>query len=177
MADPPLRPGTTDLNELAITEVDIYLFQQFHNCLANDTMELYQRCRHRWFGLDLRNGVCSQCRYRDRNNISLTFFSAENKLALDLVPSDLQELTQIEEMFIVRVHIYMQVMSIRGAQYKYSGHMVNFFRNIGTMYSQLPRLPEELDVIILRPHNAPIHDRLRRQFRRNFHMRREVIRT
>ncbi len=85
--------------------------------------------------------------------------------------SDLQELIQIEEMFIVRVHVHVQIISICGAQYKYNGYMVNFLRNVGTVYSQLPRLPEELDVIILRPYNAPIYDRLRRQFRCNFHVR------
>ncbi len=68
-------------------------------------------------------------------------------------------------------------MSICGAQYKYSGYVVNFFCNVGTVYSQLLCLPEELDVIILRPCNAPIYDRLRCQFRCNFYVRREVICT
>ena len=140
-------------------------------------MELYQRCYYRWFGLDLRNNVYSQCRYCNRNNIFFIFFSAENKLALSLMPSDLQKFIQIEEMLIVRVYIHVQVISICGAQYKYSGYIVNFLYNVGTVYSQFPRLLKELDVIILRPYNAPIYDRLRRQFRRNFHMRRKVIRT
>ncbi len=76
--------------------------------------------------------------------------------------SDLQKLIQIEEMFIVYVHVHIQVISIYGAQYKYNSYIINFFRNIGTVYSQLLRFLEKLDIIILRPYNVPIYDRLRR---------------
>src|SRR6266699_192289 len=79
-------------------------------------------------------------------------------------------------MFIVRVYVYIQVISIYGTQYKYNGHMVNFLRNIGTVYSQLLSLLEELDMIILCLYNAPIYNCLRRQFRYNFYIRRKVIR-
>ena len=138
-------------------------------------MELYQQYCHRWFELDLRNGIYSQYRYRNRNNTSSTFFSTENKFALGLVPSDLQKFIQIEEIFIVYIYIYIQIISICGAQYKYSGHMVNFFCNVGTIYSQLLCLLEELDVIILCLYNAPIHDRLYRQFRCNFYIQWKII--
>jgi len=40
----------------------------------------------------------------------------------------------VEEMLIARVHVYVQVMSIRGAQFKYAGHVVSFLRDVGTVY-------------------------------------------
>ncbi|RYP53682.1 hypothetical protein DL769_010477 [Monosporascus sp. CRB-8-3] len=54
-------------------------------------------------------------------------------------------------------------------------HIVNFLRDIGTVYSQLPRLREDLDIIVLMSRNASTHLRLRLQFRRNFTVRCQAI--
>ncbi|KAG7410080.1 ATP-dependent DNA helicase PIF1 [Fusarium oxysporum f. sp. raphani] len=59
-------------------------------------------------------------------------------------------------------------MQVRGQQYKYRGHIVHFLRDVGKVYRQLPLLPSELDVILLRPPNASEHADLDRQFRRQF---------
>jgi uncharacterized protein DUF6570 len=50
---------------------------------------------------------------------------------------DLPVFTQFEEMLIARV----EVRQVRGQQYKYSGHVVNFLRNTGKIYDKLPLLP------------------------------------
>ncbi|RYP53681.1 hypothetical protein DL769_010476 [Monosporascus sp. CRB-8-3] len=91
-ADPLFDPGTTDLSQLAITDADAHLCQ-FHDGLAEDVMESCNRCRHRRFAMDLKEGVCSQCRYHDRDSASPLFFSAGNNLAWGVVPPGLQELT------------------------------------------------------------------------------------
>ncbi|KAG7403961.1 hypothetical protein Forpi1262_v018642 [Fusarium oxysporum f. sp. raphani] len=67
-------------------------------------------------------------------------------------------------------------MQVRGQQYKYRGHIVHFLRDVGKVYRQLPLLPSELDVILLRPPNASEHADLDRQFRRQFRVRRPVSR-
>jgi hypothetical protein len=66
-------------------------------------------------------------------------------------------------------------MQIRGQQYKYRGHIVHFLRDVGKVYRQLPLLPPELDVILLRPPNASEHTHLNRQFRRQFRVRRRCL--
>ncbi|KAI8395030.1 hypothetical protein FOFC_21522 [Fusarium oxysporum] len=60
-------------------------------------------------------------------------------------------------MLIARVHVFVNVMQVRGQQYKYRGHIVHFLRDVGKVYSQLPLLPPELDVILLRPPTASEH--------------------
>jgi hypothetical protein len=63
-------------------------------------------------------------------------------------------LTQVEEQLIARVHVHVDVCLFRGQQYKYKGHVINFLRDVGRIYNQLPLLPKDLDIIILRPANA-----------------------
>ncbi len=166
---PAFVPGQTTLDTTAVSPEDADLLQRFCETLNNERMELCLRCRHRWFSMDLKHDVCKSCRSKDSGKPpeSLFFYSAEN-LDFGDVPAHLEPLTQVEEMFIARLHVHVQVFFIRGALFKYRGHFVNFLRDVGKVYSQLPRLPEELDVILLRPKNTSNHPHLQRQFRRDF---------
>ncbi|XP_044718765.1 PIF1-like helicase domain-containing protein [Hirsutella rhossiliensis] len=73
-----------------------------------------------------------------------------------------------EEMLIARVHVHVKVLQVRGAQYKYRGHVVHFLRNVGRHFEELPVLPEELDIVLLRPPNVEGDPRFRQQFARDF---------
>ncbi|KAM4066763.1 ATP-dependent DNA helicase PIF1 [Hirsutella rhossiliensis] len=74
----------------------------------------------------------------------------------------------VEEMLIARVHVHVKVLQVRGAQYKYRGHVVHFLRNVGRLFEELPVLPEELDIVLLRPPNMQGDPRFRQQFARDF---------
>jgi len=181
----------TSLNDIAVTPEDAKLITQFHTELMADKMELCGRCQQRWFNMELQkddNGVdvCQACRRRDipskRNQPGLPplpyFYSAANKLDFGEVPpqlAQLGELTPVEEMLIARVHVHVQVLTVRGAQYKYRGHVVHFLRDVGKVYSQLPCLVRDLEIVILRPSNTADHQHLQRQFRRQFVVRRKVV--
>jgi hypothetical protein len=91
------------------------------------------------------------------------------------VPDHLLVLTQVEEMLIARVHVFLEVRQIRGQQYKYIGHVINFLRDIGTVYRKLPLLPRDLEIVLLRPTNSSTNPRLQRQFARDFRVRRQAI--
>jgi hypothetical protein len=69
------------------------------------------------------------------------------------VSADLPKLTRIEEMLIARVHVFIEVRKVRGQQYHYRGHVVNFLRETGRVYDRLPLLPRDLEVILLRLSN------------------------
>src|SRR6202165_6063709 len=188
---PPFEPGLTSLNDIAVTPEDAKLITQFHTELMADKMELCGRCQQRWFNMELQkdaNGVdvCQACRRRDmpskRNQPGLPplpyFYSAANKLDFGEVPpqlAQLGELTPVAEMLIARVHVHVQVLTVRGAQYKYRGHVVHFLRDVGKVYSQLPCLVRDLEIVILRPSNTADHQHLQRQFRRQFVVRRKVV--
>ncbi|KAG5943861.1 hypothetical protein E4U59_007875 [Claviceps monticola] len=64
------------------------------------------------------------------------FVSEANKLDPGEPPELLEALgplTPLEEWLIARVHTRMQVMTYRGAQYKYRGHIISFPKNVPTM--------------------------------------------
>ena len=103
------------------------------------------------------------------------FFSDENALDFGDIPDDMPKLTQIEEMIIARVHVHVQIFQYRGQQYHYRGHCINFLRDVGSVCTQLPLLPKDLDVIILRPSNATSQPHMVRQFQQQFRVRRAVI--
>lgn len=44
---------------------------------------------------------------------------AGNNLDFGEVPGNLPDLTMVEEMLIARVHVHVEVLQVRGAQYKY----------------------------------------------------------
>ena len=79
-------------------------------------------------------------------------------------------------MLIARVHVSMEVRRVRGQQYKYSGHVVSFLQNVAKVYRQLPRLPRDLDIVMLKPSNAGSDTRLSRQFVRDFRVRQSCVR-
>ncbi|KAM4062541.1 ATP-dependent DNA helicase PIF1 [Hirsutella rhossiliensis] len=99
--------------------------------------------------------ICSRCIGRDRKKAldEPYFFSAANNLDFGEVPGNLPDLTMVEEMLIARIHVHVKVLQVRGAQYKYRGHVIHFLRNIGRLFEELPVLPKELDIVLLRPPN------------------------
>ncbi|KAG7403319.1 ATP-dependent DNA helicase pif1 [Fusarium oxysporum f. sp. rapae] len=66
-------------------------------------------------------------------------------------------------------------MLVRGQQYKYRGHVVHFLREVGLVYNQFPLLPQELNIVLLRPVNTSSHANLSRQFTRQFRVRRQPV--
>lgn len=148
--------------------------QEFHQRIREPRLETCVRCRERWFGLYLnKGGVCNRCIRVDRRK-DIFLFGAENKMQPDPMP-DLPELTQVEEMLISRTHVFLEVRLVRGQQYRYRGHIVHFLRDVGRVYDQLPLLPADIDMILLRPSNTDKVPGLRRQFRRDFRVRRHAI--
>ncbi|KAI0536659.1 hypothetical protein GGR58DRAFT_380385 [Xylaria digitata] len=87
------------------------------------------------------------------------------------VPKHLPQLTQSEQMIIARVHVYVEVRQIRGASYRYRGHVCHFARNVSKIWDQLPLLPDKLDYVIVKTRSA----RLQQQVLQDFRVRRQAI--
>jgi hypothetical protein len=81
------------------------------------------------------------------------FFTADNKMAFGATPAYLSELTLAEELIIARVRTHTEVHQICGGHFKYKGHVCFFLREVGLLYRDLPRLPAELDIVVLRDPN------------------------
>ena len=77
-------------------------------------------------------------------------------------------LTQVEEMLISAVMPIMSVYRLPLGQYGYSGHVVNLPQDVASFSHSLPRLPSQLDVIVVRKEGA-------NQSHRDFRVRRAVV--
>ena len=66
----------------------------------------------------------------------------------------MQGLTQVEEMLISAVLPIMTLYRLPHGQYGYSGHVINQPQDVASFASSLPRLPSDLDVIVVRKEGA-----------------------
>jgi hypothetical protein len=70
------------------------------------------------------------------------------------VPSQLQNLSQVEEMLISRILPIMSIYRLPHGQYGYSGHVLNLPQDVSSFVNSLPRSPTNLDVMIVRKEGA-----------------------
>ena len=179
-SDPPLDLNDPDWRfNPALTGTDWQYLKQFHHALEEEKMEYCVRCREQWFNMGLGDdGVCARCTRVDMKRLlnEPFLYSSENHLdpgnQFDLPP-----LTQVEEMLIARVHVFIEIRQVRGVQYRYKGHIINFLRDTGRVYNTLPLLPQDLELVLLRPSSTSGNPLLSRQFARDFRVRQTVIRT
>ena len=80
----------------------------------------------------------------------------------------LQELTQVEEMLISGVLPIMSLYRLPHGQYAYSGHVINLPQDVASFANTLPRLPSQLDVIVVIKEGAA-------ESHHDFHVRRSVV--
>jgi ATP-dependent DNA helicase PIF1 len=180
-ADPVLDLSTDDWRDnLALTERDYDLFNDFHKKPDKEQLQTCSCCQEKWFHMGLNeHRICSSCQKADNDiNEDLPYlYSAANDMDPGPLPPGLELLTQIEEMLIARVHCFVEVRQVRGVQYKYKGHTVNFLTNTLKVYNRLPLLPQDVDVIVVRPANWNKDPRMRRQFRGDFRVRKPVVKA
>lgn len=67
-----------------------------------------------------------------------------------LVPFQLENLTQVEEMLTARVLPIMRVYIKPGGQRGYSSHCINLPENVAELAHSLPRYPKDLFVIVVK---------------------------
>ena len=81
---------------------------------------------------DSNIGVCKVC-IKDASNLKdLTLpplFSKSNGLNLGPIPNLLPILTAVEEFLIAHIYIHLQVVCVRGQQYRYTGYVCCFGQN------------------------------------------------
>ena len=157
--------------------------EQIRSALQAEHMETCRRCKERWFQMGLATegddiGVCKAC-IRDANSLRdpalPSLFSEGNELDPGPVPSFLPILTAVEKLLIARVYVYLQVVRIRGQQYRYTGHVCCFGQNTPKTWRQLPRLPAELDILIVRPAAVEGGEYLSRRLTKRYTVKRSAI--
>ncbi len=80
----------------------------------------------------------------------------------------MQGLSQVEEMLISLVIPIMSVYRLPHGQYGYKGHVINLPQDITAFATSLPRIPKELDILIVRKKGSD-------NSHRDFKVRRAVV--
>ena len=62
----------------------------------------------------------------------------------------MQGLSEVEQMLISPVIPLMSIYRLPHGQYGYSGHVINLPQDVPSFVMQLPRLPSNLDTVIVR---------------------------
>lgn len=136
-----------------------------------------QRCKESWYHLKLVDGVCNRCRQKDANQTTF-LYSAVNEMDPGDVPSTLPELTAIEQLLIAPIHVSMHIIHVKGAQYRYKGHIMTFLRDVPDVVLRLPRLPRNCNTVLIKPQQTlddPRRGQFAQQFRRSFTVRRGAV--
>lgn len=169
------------LDRQAISESDKALVTRFYREVDKVQLQTCNVCNRSWFDLDVYNDECMDC-LQDRTKHGnmpgfVPLFGNANDLDPGPMPPSLPTLTPIEEMLLARVHCFMEVRQHRGMQYKYRGHICNFAVNTGKVFNRLPLVPQDLDIIILKPPQSEGDDpeAMTRQFQKDYKVRRAVV--
>ena len=80
----------------------------------------------------------------------------------------MQGLSQVEEMLISAVMPIMSLHKLPHGQYGYTGHVVNLPQDVASFARSLPRLPSNLNVLVIRKEGA-------NNTHRDFQVRRQVV--
>jgi len=78
------------------------------------------------------------------------------------------QFTQVDEMLISAVMPIMSIYRLPLGQYGYSGQVVNLSQDVLSFATSLPRLPSEIDVLVVRKEKDQAHQ--------DFCVRRRVVR-
>ena len=88
--------------------------------------------------------ICHQCR-QEKNEHQ---FSASNNMDPGPQPLELSNITQIEEMLIVRINPILQVTHAIGGQFKYKGNTISFPQEVREIAKILLHQIKYLPIII-----------------------------
>jgi hypothetical protein len=140
----------------ALSDQDWQYLKDFQARLEKEVILTHcTRCKETWFNNNVVAGICKKCRTsRDKAKKDDEPFLMSIENSMDpgrAAPPHLPKLTEVEELLIARVHVIVEVHQIRGAQYRYSGHVCNFLRDVGKVYNKLPILPKDLEIVLLKP--------------------------
>ncbi|KAJ7936219.1 hypothetical protein B0H13DRAFT_1589694, partial [Mycena leptocephala] len=107
-------------------------------------------CREEGFNIKLKaSGDYTRCHICRMNTVMIVC-SPSVIVPENLIPGCLKNPTEMEKMLISRVKPVMQVRWTRGRQLCYKDHVINFIQDISVVAETLPRLPEDVDMVIIR---------------------------
>ncbi|KAI9920820.1 hypothetical protein PsorP6_001546 [Peronosclerospora sorghi] len=116
-------------------------------------------CKERWPNMAIRQetGMCRHCHGEYNSNV-IRKFSAANNMDPGPVPAELDGLTYVKSMLIARVHPIIGCHILKGGNYGYRGHGINFPQNVSPIAQELPRLVSSIETLIIRSERPDDND-------------------
>ena len=163
-----------DLQQPAVSDSHWHLIHSFYKKLSKWERQTCDSCNEIGFDLKLNDlNCCSRCQADDR---STRLYSDDNNMDPYPLPPGLPPLSAAAESLIARVHVTMSLGRVKGQQFKYRGLICNFMNNTQKLAERLPRLPQELDILLLKPASISTDDpTVRRAFSQQYRVRRRDI--
>ena len=150
LRETPNERGTSTINRVPLFDQQSVRNKMaaFHAKMNKCTFNHCITCNESFPSLQVsESGQCTRCS-RDKRTCKL--YSSDNGMDPGPVPPQLQGFTQVEEMLISAIMPIMTVHRLPQGQYGYRGHVVNLPQQIEAFATSLPRLPSDLDVVIVR---------------------------
>lgn len=134
------------------SDADIIFMNNFISSIQSYSYHKCGNCNQLHFVQQKPNYVCSQCMKNPHK------FSAVNNMQPGDMPSELKDLTHIEQMLIARVQPVLRIYQLRAygspGQFRYSGNILNVVQDVIPLAMTLPHTPESLSIILVRRQGA-----------------------
>ena len=127
--------------------------QEFAKKMGSLELRTCTVCRNRWLSkLHPRSGKCDRCAREKAPQM----YSAENDMHPSPLPPPLTDLTVIEHAAISPIHPMLKIYRHRGGGTVLKGHAISIEQDVQELATVLPRLPNDLDIISLRPPGSKV---------------------
>ena len=129
------------MDDIAVSEADWAIRKEFQQRLKELRIETCIVFQEKWFDMQLQEGVCQSCR-NDTQEPKL--LNKENEADPRSFPDDLPKLSAVEEMFIARASISLEIRSYRRAKHSFRGKICYAMSTEGRVDNILPVKPADL---------------------------------
>ena len=128
----------------------------FVDALDKLTIEVCDTCNESSFDMNIRQvcgrDICKRCFAESKKkNFTIHRFSSDNDMDPGIYPRHMPRLSYIEQILLALAHPVTNVWRVAGGQWKGgSVHCISFFQDPSALFTQIPCLPADLKVVIIK---------------------------
>src|SRR5436190_19089644 len=128
----------------------------FVDALDKLTIEVCDTCNEPSFDMNIRQvcgrDICKRCFAESKKkNFTIHRFSSDNDMDPGIYPRHMPRLSYIEQILLALAHPVTNVWRVAGGQWKGgSVHCISFFQDPSALFTQIPCLPADLKVVIIK---------------------------
>ena len=142
--------------------------QEFRDKESSLELEWCHHCHERWFkdgGHSVINGQyhCKRCTLALKRVAAgkdqFTLFGKDDLMTPGSYPADCPRLTWIEELLVAPVTSHMSFTPLSSGSLCYKGNCINFPQNNWKLADQLPWLPKDVGILLIKTKDRNLNDK------------------